>query len=243
MKTSFLGMVFGLLATAVAFGQPPHPIPNGALPPPAAPAAPAINPALSYPPPSGVYAPVQIAPRATTVPGSISQGAADVIRARGEFNYLTSQAAIFANQARALQLQNARDYVHTYFDLRQANRLYRAAERGPRPGPEAWIRYAQAARPDRLSPAELDAITGRINWPILLQADEFARYRAELEALFATRADLGGINTWGYLRIDQTSKALLEQLKGRVADFPPQDYIQARRFLEALAYEAKYPAG
>lgn len=242
MKTLLLGVVTGLLSAGMALGQPPAAIPDGALPPPVGPPV-QTNPALSYPPPSGVYAPVQIDPPATTVPGSVSQGLSDVIRARGEYNYLTSQAAIFANQARALQLQNARDYVQTYFDLRRANRFYRAIERGPRPGPEAWIRYAQAARPDRLSPAELDAITGRINWPILLQADEFAKYRAELEALFAARADLGGINTWGYLQIDQTAKALLEQLKLRVADFPPQDYIQARRFLEALAYEAKYPAG
>ncbi len=241
MKTLFLGLLVGLLATGMAFGQPPPGVPDGGLPPPTGPAV-QTNPALSYPPPSGVYAPVQIPARATTVPGSIAQGYSDVIRARGEYNYLTSQAAVFGAQARALQLQNARDYVQTYFDLRRANRTYRLLERGPRAGPEAWVRYAQSGRPDRLSPAEFDAITGRISWPILLQADEFAKPRAELEALFATRADLGGINTWGYLRIDQMAKALLEQLKLRVADFPPQDYIQARRFLEALAYEAKYPA-
>lgn len=242
MKTLFLGLLVGLLATGMAFGQPPPGVPDGGLPPPTGPAV-QTNPALFYPPPSGIYAPVQIPARATTVPGSMAQGYSDVIRARGEYNYLTSQAAVFGAQARALQLQNARDYVQTYFDLRRANRTYRLLERGPRSGPEAWVRYAQAARPDRLSPAEFDAISGRISWPILLQADEFAKPRAELEALFATRADLGGVNTWGYLRIDQMAKALLEQLKLRVADFPPQDYIQARRFLEALAYEAKYPAG
>ena len=48
MKTSFLGMVFGLLATAVAFtATAPNPQRPAAA---AAPAAPAINPALSYPP-------------------------------------------------------------------------------------------------------------------------------------------------------------------------------------------------
>lgn len=244
MKTFILGMATGLLAAGVAFGQPPAAGPQSQLPPPPPPGSPPLtSPAVAYPPPSGIYSPVQIDPRATTVPGSISQGFSDVIRSRGEYNYLTSQAAIFAAQARALNIQNARDFEQTYFDMRRMNRAYRWAERGPRPGPEAWARYAHEARPDRLSPAEFDAITGRINWPILLRADEFARYRVQLEALFANRADLGSINTWGYLQIDQTAKALLEQLKQRVADFPPQDYVQARRFLEALAYEAKYPAG
>jgi hypothetical protein len=175
--------------------------------------------------------------------GDYGRSLGDVIRAQGEYNYLSSQAAIFANQARAMALQNARDYVQTYFDLRRANRMYRAYERGPRPSPEAWIRYAQADKPHRLSPGELDAVTGVISWPILLQTDSFARYRTELEAIFSNRAELGAINTWGYLKIDQTAQAMLEELKTQVASVPPDEYIRAKRFIEGLAFEAKYPAG
>jgi len=243
MESRLFLAVMGMLAATLAHAQPPPAVPDG-MPPPPAGTVPAANPALAWPPPSGGYiGPTTIQHHSSTVVEGARRGLADVIRAEGEYNYLSSQAAVFANQARALQLQNARDYVQTYFDLRRMNRMYRALERGPRPSLEAAVRYAQATKPDRLDPGQFDRVRGSICWPILLQADQFAEYRTQMEALFATRAELGSINTWGYLQIDRTAKEMLEELKTHADCFPPQDYICARRFIESLAYEAKCPSG
>ena len=119
--------------------------------------------------------------KASTPAESFARGAADVIRAQGEFNRLTSEAAINWQEAKARAIVNARDYVDAYFRNRQANRDYRRAERGPRPTAEDLERYAQAMKPTPLSPSELDVLTGRVNWPILLRADCFSPIRAEME--------------------------------------------------------------
>ena len=136
-------------------------------------------------------------------------------RARGQYNLLTARARVAAAEARRHELENRLRATELYFQIRELNRAYRAKLRGPRPTLEDLKRYAQATKPAPLSPSELDFITGQITWPILLRADRYAEYRAQLEALFAERTTADGLSTAGYLQIDRTAKAMLAELKRR----------------------------
>ncbi len=186
--------------------------------------------------------------KASTPAESFARGAADVIRARGQFNLLTSAAAINATEARARSIVNAQEGVKAYFNIRQLNRDYRQAERRPRPTKEDYERYARAARPAPLSPSELDTITGRVNWPILLQDDRFASMRAELEELldrWAVSRNLGHRDSFGaeqHLAVRRTADQLTEELREEVRNLPPQDYIAAKRFLRSLEYQVLQPS-
>jgi hypothetical protein len=128
--------------------------------------------------------------------------------------------------------------------MRRANADYRAAERGPKGSSEDWVRFAREAAPNRLSPGELDYVTGGIAWPRLLRGDEFTQLREELEKLYAKRADVGGsIGPETYRQIRDTTDAMMAQLKSNVKKYRANEYIDARKFIESLAFEARFTSG
>jgi len=169
------------------------------------------------------------------------RGMADLARSQGQANLDNSAAAINYSLARRNEMDNRLHWTHTFFQMRQANRAYRAMERGPRPTMEDCIRYAQMGKPKRLSPSELDTITGEIHWPLLLTSDEFAGDRSELESVFARRASCSAIGLEDYLKIRDTTDQMLAKLKGQIREAPARQYIIAKRFVESLAYEADLP--
>jgi hypothetical protein len=172
-----------------------------------------------------------------------AHGLADIIRSAGMADMLGSESAKNAETALRRRIENRERWTEAYFQMRMINEAHRAALRGPRPTEEDWIRYAQAGKPERLAPSEFDPISGRIHWPVLLDGAKYQAQREALENLFAYRASAGGVNRTAYLQIDQLTNEMMEQLRAEVDDLPAEDYIRARRFLEALAYEAMLPAG
>ena len=71
--------------------------------------------------------------RASTVGESYARGYADVVRSHGTAILANSEAAINMTQAVRRDMENRDKWTDTYFQMRQKNRDYRAAERGPRP--------------------------------------------------------------------------------------------------------------
>lgn len=186
--------------------------------------------------------------KASTPAESFARGTADLIRAQGEFNQMTSEAAINWEEARARAIVNAQDYVDAYFKMRQANRNYRAAERGPRPTQEDLERYAATNRPTPLSQSELDELTGRVNWPILLRDDRFDSLRTKMEELldrWAVARNLGQLDRFGtehHLAVRTTTDRMEDVLRANIKNLPPQDYTAAKRFLQSLEYHVTQPS-
>ena len=179
-----------------------------------------------------------------TVAGNYYNGVANAVRAQGDYNLSTSQAAVNLEEAKRRDIENRKEWTDSYFEMRRANQDYRAAERGPKGTPEDWVRYAKEAAPSRLSPGEIDQVSGQIAWPRVLQADDFKKGRDELERLFAIRADKGGsIGIDGYQEIQNITDALLAYMKKNIKRYPPNEYLNARKFLEGLAYEARFTTG
>jgi hypothetical protein len=174
----------------------------------------------------------------------IAHGLGDVIRSIGDANLSNSAAAVNFSEARRREIENQKQWTETYFAMRDFNRQQRDAEiKRQRGNAEDWVRYAQAGKPKPLSNHDLDAVTGEIRWPILLNSQDFAAQRAELEKLFANRAYHGVMNAEDYLTAVRLGDEMSAGLKSRIQDVPPQQYMVARRFLESLTYEAGLPAG
>ena len=180
--------------------------------------------------------------RASTVGESYARGVSDMVRSRGQANLDNSAAAINYSQARSNEIKNYRDGTNTYFEMRAANRAYRAAERGPRATSEDWVRWAKEGAPKPLSPGDFDPVTGKINWPVMLKADEFAKYREQLDGLFAKRATSDSLALGDFVQVDKTSKALLEELKAHIREVPPDLYVASKEFVKSLAYEVRRPS-
>lgn len=169
-------------------------------------------------------------------------GLADMIRSSGYASMMGSEAVKNLTEAQAQDLRNREEWARAFMQARMMNNQYRAALEGPRPTEEDLIRYAQAGRPERLSPSELDTVSGRINWPVLLEDEKFLPQRQELERLFAYRANVGGLDRDAYLAIDRLTDVMVQLLMTDIDDVPPQDYVKSKRFLESLAYEAQLPS-
>jgi hypothetical protein len=174
-----------------------------------------------------------------TIAGSYLQGLGSAIQAAGQYNLMTAQGAVYAEQARSADIDNRMKATETYFQMRQVNRAAREAERGPRPTPEDWVRYAKQREPKPLTTSELDPISGSIEWPEILLAEVYTPYREQLEKLFAERSAVGGsLGTTNFDKIHGTADAMLKELKKHIKEYSPSNYMVARRFIEGLGFEA-----
>jgi len=176
---------------------------------------------------------------ASTVGESHARGWAAMKEAQGRYNRDTAEAAILFEEARSRAMDNWRKGIDTYFDGRQANNEYRAAERGPRISAEALHRLAKDEIPRRLSPTEMNAVTGEIAWPILLRDDRFGPARDEIESLFSKHAITRGLNAEELRQVENVTGSMLKTLRDWVELTKPMEYTDALRFLESIAYEAK----
>jgi hypothetical protein len=179
---------------------------------------------------------------ASTAAEGYARGISDVVRAQGQYNLATSQAAINMTEAQSREIDVREKFTNAYFDMRATNRAARAAERGPRDTMDDFVRYAQAGRPAPLSPSQFDPVSGRIYWPRALRTDVFAGDRAALDELFAQRATYGDLSIAQVDQLRRHSNSMLQQLKGQVATLDPSAYINGKKFVESLAYVGESPA-
>ena len=180
--------------------------------------------------------------RATTPLQGIDYGVARILDARAMEMLYGSQAALNLSEVERREMDNWKKWIDTYFDAQRMNRDLRAAQRGRPMTPADYLRLSQMGKPHRLTPSEIDVITGQLTWPLLLQSTEFAPYRSTLEQVFSNRAYRGALGLDDYVKADRTTQAMMDVLKEQIEEVRPMDYVAARRFLDSLTYEARLPA-
>ena len=74
-----------------------------------------------------------------------------------------------------------------------------------------------------------------------MQADRFAVLRTDLEATFSQRAANRGLGHQESQKAGQLADAMLTELKSLVRQVQGGDFIEARKFIRSLAYEAQLP--
>jgi len=179
----------------------------------------------------------------STIQEGVQRGYADALRSYGEGAKLSAEAAVTFDQAQRQSLKTRKAAIETYYDVRRRAGELRAAERGPRPDAESLARLARQGRPKPLSPSEFDRFTGRLAWPALLRSEAFGPQRAEIEWLLGAQVSTRRLSAKEYLTVRDATDAMRAELKQRIHQLPPQDYIQAKRFLDRIAHHAAQPAG
>jgi hypothetical protein len=184
---------------------------------------------------------------AATAGESWARGAADVIRSQGQYNLQNSEAAINWTQARSQQINNDLQQTQVFFDKRNMNYQNRfAGQRQDRAAINAqkqMIRYGQEGRPKRLTSKEIDPLTGRITWPILLQGPEYKEPRDTLTAMMQTRAQQeGAIGLEGYETIMGATQQMYATLQSKIQQLNSQDFVDTKNFIDRLVYTVKNPA-
>ncbi|MCY2991058.1 MAG: hypothetical protein NTY19_24745 [Planctomycetota bacterium] len=172
----------------------------------------------------------------STAEGSAAAGMSALVQSRGQANLLNSEAAINLQAARRTNMENNAIAAQGYFEGRLMNNAYRAQLASPRASEADLVRYSKASLPKALSPSELDPVTGEINWPELLTDKPYQANRQKLEQLFAYRANLGQLSREQRTELEQTTQDMQTVLKKNIKSYAPQEYVQAKKFLEQLAF-------
>ena len=77
----------------------------------------------------------------------------------------------------------------------------------------------------------------------MLLDEEFADCRIRLDGLFAQRnAAIGGSGSNVFRQVQTAAVQMGQQLRSKVRELTPVEYVAARKFVEKLAYEARFPA-
>lgn len=173
-----------------------------------------------------------------TAEGRLLRGVGALVRSAGEANLLGSEAAKNYEQARSMAIDNRLKAVASYYELRDLNKEWRFGDEGVTE--EQLFRINQARLPPRLTPVQLDPVTGQINWPVMLRLERFASERGLVEEAFATRATYGGFASHDqYLKLRSMLERMMSLLSDYVDEAPPSDYAAARVFLSSLEHEAQ----
>ena len=146
-------------------------------------------------------------------------------------------------QVRSLSLDNNLKVAKTFYDKRKLCDDYQKLNPRQRPTQENVIRYSQVSVPKRPAQFELASARGRISWPDVLLDEEFCDGRIQVESLFAQRkASAGGPGSGVSGEVQTVAAQMREQLQAKIRQMSPGEYLAARRFLESLAYESRFPA-
>ena len=182
-------------------------------------------------------APVAAQPPIAAFEG-LRRGLEDVVRAASQSNSNAPMPLVEYETAKGMSYRN-----RSYSDNNR-NRSYREEERAPRHSQADYQRWAREEAPDRLSVGQVDDFRGTINWPVVLQQPQYKSKREQVDRLYASHtAAGGGMGTTEYAQIQSSTKELQDQLRDNLDNLTSEQYLYARKFLEGLRYDARFPAG
>lgn len=177
---------------------------------------------------------------ATTVEGSYLSGAAAFAAGLGQYNLDTARAAKQFEDADHQAIENHLFAIQTAYEVQRLNKAHWLADH-PRLTAEQVGQINQSRLPRRLTASELDPTWGVIRWPDVLEKPEFETARRQFDDLFAHRADeRPGVGTSFYRRAQAFARDMRITLDGERAAMSQMEWIQAMRFIESLAYEARF---
>lgn len=169
-----------------------------------------------------------------------------IIKARAA--WITAVANAKATNAKTLQtlqevrskaLDNNLKVAKTFYDKRALYDAYKESHSRKRPTQEDLIRYSKASVPER--PANFQ-IGGNICWPEVLLQDEFSDYRTLLDCLFSERKTSHNLLGSGVCcQVRNAVGKMREELRSKIREMNPAEYVAARKFLESVAYESRFP--
>jgi len=146
-------------------------------------------------------------------------------------------------QVRSLSLDNNLKVAKTFYEKRKLHEGYRGLSTRKRPTQEDVIRYSKVSVPQRPASFQVEQARGRIYWPEVLLDEEFSDCRIQLDSLFVQRkAGLSISGSSVSQQVQTVAKQMGKQLRSKIRQMTPADYLAARKFLESLAYEARFPA-
>lgn len=170
------------------------------------------------------------------------RGAAAAIQSAGQANYLNSLAAVNLQEATRQAIENQNTYIRNTLQNRELVRQHRERYLPRAPTKEEWQRVTEASLPDRLTPQQLDPVTGELVWPHILRSEEYRPFRERVDLLFSNRTpDNSGDGSPSQRELASLIEAMQILLKSNIRTVTLSQYSSAKWFLKSLNYEAQLP--
>jgi hypothetical protein len=172
---------------------------------------------------------------ASTAGEGYARGVSGIIQAQGERNLNNSQAAINAQDAYSMAIDNSTKSVNAFWeqkDIYKARQQQEFAEIG-RKRSDYLARHGL----ESLTPQEYDRTTGQITWPKVLEQKEFDAYRNTLDELMRKRAYQGALTGEEYMQATAASKEWRAMLAKQKNVYPSQILSQMTRFVLKVTRE------
>jgi hypothetical protein len=172
---------------------------------------------------------------ASTAGEGYARGVSGIIQAQGERNLNNSQAAINAQDAYSMAIDNSTKSVNAFWeqkDIYKARQQQEFAEIG-RKRSDYLARHGL----ESLTPQEYDRTTGQITWPKVLAQKEFDAYRNTLDELMRKRAYQGALTGEEYMQATAASKEWRAMLAKQKNVYPSQILSQMTRFVLKVTRE------
>lgn len=184
---------------------------------------------------------------ATTPGQGMAMGMASLVQASGMAmmgagigTRATAEAASTFEDARSKYMDNQIKYTQVYTERQKFLQAQREARRKPPPTSEQLYRWAHQDVPKSLSASQLNPVTGAISWPVVLRDDPFESFRETAEKFFHDATHSPETFSYGsYSELQGAGSECLVLLKSRIKDYRPNDYIEAKKFVESLSYAAQ----
>jgi hypothetical protein len=172
---------------------------------------------------------------ASTAGEGYQRGMASVISAQGERNLSNSQAAINLTDARSASIDNQLKSVNAFWEQRD---IYteRQQQEFDKIAAKRSV-YMERHGLGYLTPQEFDRTTGVINWPAILQQQEWDQYRNELDKLFKQRAYSGALTGDEYMQATAACKDWRAAITKQKNVFPSPILSQMLRFILKVSRE------
>ena len=166
---------------------------------------------------------------ASTAAEGYANGVSNIISAQGQRNLSNSQAAINLEQARSANIDNQVKSVNAFwekkdiYDQRQQQNF-------------AEIQRQRQFYLDRhglqsLTPEEFDRATGTVNWPKVLEQQQYDQYRSVMDKLMKQRSYAGALTSAEYLEATTTNKDWRAAITKQKGVYPDQILSTMLRFL------------
>ncbi len=167
---------------------------------------------------------------------------AAMIKAKADANACNAKAMETLEKTRSQALDNDLKTAKTFYEKRSLHETYLVQSARPRPTHQDLIRYSKQSLPERPTNYQVEPVRGRVYWPAVLQEEQFSEYRVELDGLFAKRATTDVVvDSETSRQIQEVVERMQAELSSLIRQISPTEYLAARKFIESLAFEARFP--
>ncbi|WP_037198559.1 hypothetical protein [Rhodopirellula baltica] len=175
---------------------------------------------------------------ASTAAGDILESRGDLAEGLGRGAVLRSLSAERFQEAIAKQLENRKESVELYYDIKK---LREEQLKEDRMSASDRMKIANKQKPDRLNENQIKRDTGEIYWPEPLDSPVLEPYRRPIERTLAKRYQPDAqYQEFDFIKVHRMVKRMEEAIDSIRDELDVRELVALKDYLVQIDYEARF---